>query len=385
MPADTADDNKDLETDQEQTLGDTAAARQDKQGDKPKASSDDSDHARDPLARAQIEPETDEEPATAAPSPTAKTTPPAAAKTDAATSTPTPKAKTEPVKPKAQEPEAEDDEALASSNLPDDDWQKGILSHKAKSQFLAQRKILNAQRERIKAAEQERTKAEERFQVVEKFVREQGLENEEYVNSVATAGMIKRADPRVIPVLERTLLQIRRAAGIPETPAPAAQPMLDETLSALLKEAEDVGIDTTQVRSRFQAKPATQPATQPAAQQQQMQQPAERADLGMPQHGDQENIAILEALTGLGVDERQAVEHVKGLIDANPNLARVPVGQRLKAVLKAHKAHVESSAQPVRQTTTQPLQGRGRPPLAGGRTTTTNADPLKRALFRPGR
>lgn len=395
MPADPADEEIDINADQEpadtgaqggtETPGDQPEARQPEEGDEPKPGRDDSDQTSDPLVLAQMEPETQAAPATAGEQPqrTTTTTPPkqqpAAEAPKPGSPDAKPKATADQAKPAAKTEEQEPELAEALEDLPPEDWSK--VSHKAKSQFLAQRKMLRALPERIKAEATARKAAEERYQAVEKFVRDQGLGDEEYVNAVAVSGMIKRNDPRAIQVLEATLQSLRKASGQPETPAqptPAA-PQLDDDLAAMLKEAEEVGIDTSKVRARFKA-PAAPPAQQPPAGQQPAGQPQMQQQPANAGGEQTENLAIVEALIGLGVKPEQVEAHVRGLIQADPKLATAPAGQRLRAVITAHTAAASKAQPQQRQPSQPPLSGRRGPPVPAGRTTTATADPLKLAL-----
>jgi hypothetical protein len=378
---------------EQQTPGDTATARQPKQTDQASEGRDDSDAAKDPLILAQMEPE---KPADA-PAPTTTTTkskPPAAPKREQPTPPKQePKAAGEP--PKAEEPpkaNAEDeDEREATSDLPAEDWQK--LTHKGKSQFLAQRRIVREAGVRAKQAEAKAKQASEQYQTVERFVREQGLSDEEYAEAVAIGGLVKRADPRAIELLEERLKAIRQARGIaapqPAAPAAPAAPVLDEDLAALLKEAEELGLErAATVRAKYQ-KPAAAPAQPPAATPP-VQPPVAPAAPVQPYSAPQgfdEHVATIDALVALGVPEDKVVAHVSALLSADPELRKTQPGSRMKAIISAHHKASASSAPPAaRQPTQQPLSGRGRPAAAGGRTSTTNADPLKHAIMpRAGR
>lgn len=395
-PADTAEEHDDLDGAEPgtevvtETPGDQPDARPTDADDKSEPGSDDSDATSDPLLLAQQEPETP--PA----KPVATTTPPKPAdapKPGAAPKQegkPTPKAAGD--QPKPQEPAPAQDEpeaADAVADLPPEDWSK--LSHKAKSQFLSQRKVLRTNAERLKAEAKARAEAEERYGAVERFQKDQGLSDEEYVNAVAVGGLVKRGDKRAVQVLEATLKNLRTRAGIPEPTAPApaapAAPALDDDLAAVLREAEEYGIDTKKVRTRFTATP---PAVQPPVQQQQppaAQPPAVRqqAPAAPVAGGDAENQSIIDALVGLGVDEAKVIERVSELMQADPALKATPPGQRLRAIVQAHQAKASRAPAAPPRTTGQPLSGRGRPAVPTGRTNTTaNDDPLKHAM-RPGR
>lgn len=373
--------------DDDKTPGDQPGARQLKEGHGPDEGGDDSDATSDPLVLAHMEPEKPAaKPATTTPA--TKQQPPATQ--DRAKQPPTPK----PAEPaKAAESEIPDDEQTereALADLPAEDWQK--LGHKTKSQFLAQRKAIRSNAERLKAEAEARKVAESRYETVEGFVREQGLGAEEYAEAVAIGGLVKRADARAIPLLEERLARLRAAHGQPATPAapPAAvaAPQLDEDLAAVLREAEEMGVDTAKVRARFKAAtaapaPAAPPAPAPAP----AQPPAlagQARQAVPPSPGGDENEAIIEALVGLGVQPEAVLGHVSGLMAANPALKQVPPGQRLRAVLQAHRVSTSVPA-PAARPTGQPLSGRGRPVMTGRGAAETTSDPLKLAVMRPGR
>ncbi|HYE07666.1 MAG TPA: hypothetical protein VEL07_19260 [Planctomycetota bacterium] len=361
---------------EQQTPGDSPDARQPGDGDKPETGSDDSDATSDPLLLAQLEPETPAE--TPAPT-TPPTTQQQPAKQDGAQQPEKPGDTPKPTEPAKAEDDSDVRDALA--DLPAEDWQK--LQHKTKSTFLSQRKVIRTQDERLKAEAKARKEAEERYGTVEQFIRENGLGDEECATAIQLGGLMKRNDARVIPQLEQALERLRKANGqavTPPTPPPAAaQAAIDADLAAVLKEAEEYGIDTSKVRARSTAAPAPAPA--PAAAPAPAPAPAAQAHQAQP--GDSENVAIIEALQGLGV--ANVVGHLGQLMAANPALRDVPPGQRLRAVVAAHNA---SASRPAPQTrpTGQPLSGRGRPSTAARGTTATTADPLKLAMKpAPGR
>lgn len=395
QPADTADEVENVDPAgadhgapiDTQTPGDQPAVRQPEGGDKPAEGSDDSDATSDPLVLAHMEPEKPAaKPATTTP-PKPKQPQPAAKNS---AQPPAPKPDAEPAKDQEPAPvEDEQPEREALADLPPEDWQK--LTHKAKSQFLSQRKVIRANAQSLKAEAAKRKQAEAQYETVERFVRDQGLGDEDYVEAVAIGGLVKREDPRAIPLLEERLERLRAKHGQPAKPAapPPAAPVLDDDLAALLRESEELGIDTAKVRARFKA-PAAQPAaaaTPPAAAVAPAQPPAApaaQARQAPPAQGLDENVAILEALVAQGIDPAQVVGHVSGLMQANPSLRQVPPGQRLRAVLQAHRAAASRPAPPA-QPTGQPLSGRGRPMAAARGTAPTTDDPLKRALMPPSR
>lgn len=273
--------------------------------------------------------------------------------------------------------------AEAVSDLAKEDWER--LTHKGKSQFLSQRKAVKALADQKKKALEAAKVATENYQTVEKFVRDAGLTDEEYLQTVVVSSLAKRGDPRAIPVLEERLRAVRKAAGIPE---PQAQTELDADLAAVLKDAEDFGIDTSKVRAKYQAKPEAKPTSVEVSKQQQQtvtqQQP--QAQVQQDVHSSSEvaeNQSIVDALVGLGVAEDKVVEHISGLIQSDPTLAKQPVGKRLRAVLTAHQK-VAGTAKPVQQTRAQsaPLSGRGGPPVRSGPIT---QDPVRLATMPRGR
>lgn len=353
----------------QQTPGDSPDARQPGEGDKPDLGSDDSDATSDPLLLAQLEPET---PA-ATPAPT---TPPTTqqqqpAKQDRAQQPEKPGDTPKPTEPAIAEDDSDVRDALA--DLPAEDWQK--LQHKTKSTFLTQRKVIRTQEASLKAEAKARKEAEERYGTVEQFIRDNGLGDEECATAIQLGGLMKRNDARVIPQLEQALERLRKANGqavTTPTPPPAAA-TIDADLAAVLKEAEEYGIDTSKVRSRSTA--ATAPAPAPAAAPAPVTAPAAQAH--QAQSGDSENAAIIEVLQGLGV--ANVVGHLGQLMAANPALRDVPPGQRLRAVVAAHNATASRPA-PQTRPTGQPLSGRGRPSTAARGTTATTADPLKLAM-----
>lgn len=368
--------------DERQTPDDNAEARPEEQGEQPQQAGDDSDQTSDPLVLAQMEPEAraDQPAAKAADQaakPTPTTKPHAAAKPGKDDK---PKAAADTAKQPEAKNDTQDDPEMAEAlgDLPPDDWTR--ISHKGKSQYLSQRKLIKNLAEERRAERKAREEAEGRYQAVEKFIREEhGLEDEEYVNAMAVSGAIKRADPRVIPVLETTIKNLRRALGQPETPVQPAQ--LDDDLAAVLREAEEFGIDTAKVRARFQqsqapaqpAAPAEPPARQPAAKPAQPVQHPQQSRMV-----DEENDRILSYLQKRGVSD--PVVRVSELIAANPELANVPPGERYEAIIEAHsKVGVRQQPQP-RRPVSAPMSGRGGPVRQAG--ATGPIDPLKHAIRR---
>ena len=384
-PADPADEHDDHPStdpagadhgagDRQQPPADPGAARPPEADDQSPDGGDDPELTSDPLVLAHLGPAT--RAATTPPVPRDDPSPPSHEEdAEAAPAEPDGTADAPP-------PEAVDD-------LPPEDWAR--ISHKGKSQFLVQRKTIATQARRLKAEGAARAQAAERYGTVERFVRDQGLSDEEYTSSVVISGLVKRGDPRVIPVLEATLRNVRRSANLPEQAA--AAPELDGDLAELLGEAESLGIDTGRVRARFAAR-APEPVGAPQRAQAQMQphtQPQPHAQQHVTErgtgpahagHGETEHQAILQALTGLGVADPLA--HVQGLMRSDPGLADTPPGRRLAAIMQAHAKAGATPPPAAPRTTGQPLSGRGRPALPVGGTDAAG-DPLKLAIMPRGR
>lgn len=346
---------------EQQTPGDPADARPEGEAQEAEQTGDDSKHDSDPLLLAQQSaPEPKPEPPAPKASPT--TTP-----------------KTEPKKP--GDPPAAEAEPDPTADLPDEDWQK--LSHKAKSQYLSQRKAIKAMRDRDAEAQ----KARESYQRVEKLRQEQGLEPAEFVNGAVVNGMVKRGDPRVIPLLEQTISQLRKRAGIAEPTQPQQAPAFNAAELLAEIEAAEANFDfdrlagikaklkggTGPAPAKPEAKPP-EPAPQPQTRQQQPVAPAPSGDAETAEFQ-----AINDALAGLGVAD--PVAHVRTILTAHPELANEPPGARLKAVLAKHRAMEPTPQPPRRPATGQPLSGRGGPVRAAGQQPAT-VDPLKHAIKR---
>lgn len=401
--ADPADEDPNHQADQndaelgapvdQQSPSDPAAARPDEEGDPPAETGDDSPADADPLAIAQMESAPEAKPATKPPAP-------AAAKPE-----PTPPKPKPTQQPTAEKPsdtpapadDAEIQEALA--DIPPEDWKNGVLSHKAKSQFLSQRKVIARLHQQVGASK----KVQADLEAVEKLRQDQGLAPEEFVRSAIIEGAIKRGDPRAIPMLEQRLTALRKRAGVAETPPPAAPqptpaappaPAIDP--AALLAELEaataaaDDRLDFAQlnaVKAKLKALAGTPPAASPvqpppAPQQQRLVTPppaqpaAERP--GPVAGEDVELQSIYDTLEGLGVADPAA--HVRTvLMQQFPDLVQVPVGERLRAVVTKHREWESRRNLPARRPAGQPLSGRGGPVRSGG--VTTN-DPLKHAIRR---
>ncbi len=351
--------------DEQQTPGDHADARPDSEGDTPEQPGDDSKHDSDPLLLAQQ----------SAPEPKPEATKP---EPPAPKASPTTTPKTEPKKP--GDPPATEAEPDPTSDLPAEDWEK--LSHKAKSQYLSQRKAIKAMRDRDGEAQ----KARESYQTVEKLRQDQGLDPAEFVNGAVVNGMVKRGDPRVIPLLEQTISQLRKRAGIAEPTPPQQTPAFNPAeLLAKIEEAEaNFDFDRlAEIKAKLKGTTGAPPA-KPAAQPPEPQQPQPRQPAGNAPApgGDAENAefqAINDALAGLGVAD--PVAHVRTILSAHPELANEPPGARLKAVLAKHRAMEPTPQPPRRPAAGQPLSGRGGPVRAAGQQPAT-VDPLKHAMRR---
>lgn len=375
--------------DEQQTPGDQAGARPSEEGDPPQPAGDDSPADSDPLALAQQEPEPAAEPQ---PKPATTGKPPAEARP------PTPQPTKQPAQPSdtpaAADPEAVDptelDQALA--DLPEEDWRDGKLSHKSKSAFLSQRKVIQKQQAQLKQIEPLR-KAKADLDQIEKLRQDAGLEPQEFIQGAILRSQLKRGDPRAIPVLEQTLAALKQRAGVqtpaaPQPPPPAAPPAPAFDPAQILAdiEAAEANFDfdrlaALKTKLRDAAKPPAQqqppqgapPAQQPAA----PPQPAPPAAAPGAQV-DGELVAMSESLAALGVTD--PVAHVRDLIQRFPELGNTPPGQRLRAVLAKHREVTGVPAPAPRQPAGQPLSGRGGPVRRGG--VETPHDPLKHAIRR---
>lgn len=342
---------------EQQTPGDHADARPDGEGNTPETAGDDSKHDSDPLLLAQQSaPEPKPEAKTPAPAPKASpTTPP----------------KPEPAKP--GDTPATDADPDPTAGLPPDIWAE--LPHKAKSHYLSQRKAILAAR----ARDEEVSKAREGYETVEKLRQEQGLEPAEFVNGAVVNGMVKRGDPRVIPVLEQTIAHLRKRAGLPEQPAATQAPAFNPAELLAEIEAAEANFDFDRlagIKAKLKGSTGNPPAKPEAA-----PQPQQPASVAPVQGGgeDAEFQAINDALTGLGVAD--PVAHVRAILTAHPELAKEPPGARLRAVLAKHRAMEPTPQPPRRPAAGQPLSGRGGPVRAAGQNPAT-VDPLKHAIRR---
>ena len=360
--------------DEQQTPGDHAEARPAGEGDEPEQDGDDSIQASDPLALAQQEP---------APAPRPEPKPQHAAEKPEPAPKPTPP-KPEQAAAKPSDPPADDDnleDALA--DIPAEDWKNGVLSHKAKSQFLSQRKAITKLRDEVKQS----SKATQDLEAVEKFRTELGLEPEEWVQGANLTGALKRGDPRAIPVLEQHLANLRKRNGheppAPPQPPPAPSVDLAEILSEI--EAAEANFDFDRLAA-VKAKLAGAKAPAPAKPPQQAPTGQVRQQAAPPQ-ADQgsdgeaaEFTAIEDALGGLGVQD--PVAHVRSILTQHPELAKVPAGQRLRAIVTKHREMESAKAPAPRPAAGQPLSGRGGPVRKAGQQPTATYDPLKNAIRR---
>lgn len=370
----------------QQTPSDSAATRPEGDGEQPEQPGDDSTQARDPLALAQQEPP----PAPAPPSPK----PPTAAKTpDAAKAakptTPPPKQPAESGAAKPGDPPAgqqDGDEALALADLPPEDWQKGVLSHKSKGQYLAQRRVIERQKQELTQARG----AKEQLDAVEKLRTDLQLEPEQWVYGAHLTSAINRGDPRAIPALEAHLANLRKRNGVPEAPpappqapptppTPPAPPAADvQAILVKLKAAEEsVDLDAlAAARQELEQalKPTQPPPPAKPEQQPPPRQPAQPAPGG---DGDVELTTIGDVLMGLGVVD--PVARVRELMQQYPDLRTAQPGQRLRAVLARHSEVEAAKNRQARPPAGQTLSGRGGPVRKAGPTTN---DPLKHAIRR---
>jgi hypothetical protein len=381
-----ADPAQDDDLDQ-QTLADQAenTTQAPEAGEKVVAEEKADPSENDPLVMAQMSVETDAaKPEAGEPAPTtsipAKPGKPAAAKT-----------KPDNTAQNADTAKSGDDEsdlddpdiAEAVSDLAKEDWDR--LTHKGKSQFLSQRKAVKALTLREKEARKAAKAAEENYQTVEKFVQDAGLSHDEYLETVVVSSLAKRGDPRAIPVLEERLRAVRKAAGIPEPTMQGAE--LDADLAAVLKDAEDFGIDTTKVRAKYQGKPEAKPQQTAAPIQQTVTPAQQQAQPSAPRELSpeeaQESDEIEATLMGLGIPREKVVEHVSLLMQADPTLYQQPLGKRLRAVILAHhKSAAAKTATPARGQSA-PISGRGGPTVRTGANTTK--DPVALATMPRGR
>jgi hypothetical protein len=375
--------------DEQQTPGDQAGARPSEEGDPPQPAGDDSQADSDPLALAQQEPEPVAEPQ---PKPTPTGKPQAEAKPpnpQPTTKQPAPPSDT----PAPADPDAIDPQELkeALADLPAEDWRDGKLSHKSKSQYLSQRKVIQKQQQQLKQIEPLR-KAKADLDQIEKLRQDAGLEPNEFIQGAILRAQLKRGDPRAIPVLEQTLATLRQRAGgqppaatQPPPQAPPAPAFDPAQVLADIEEAE-ANFDFDRLaglkdKLRGAAKPPAQqqppqgaPPVQPPAAPPQPAPPA--AEPGAQVDG--EMAAMAESLAGLGVAD--PVAHVRDLMTRFPELGKTPPGQRLRAVLAKHREATGVQPPPPRQPAGPHLSVRGGPVRRGG--SETPHDPLKHAIRR---
>ncbi len=296
-------------------------------------------------------------------------------------------------KDEAKRPEKADKEPKPA--LSAEAWAK--LNHSDRQVFLRTRS--EAARQRDEAAK-ERTRAETLAKeakeakdysgAIEKFVADQGLNPEEYQNGVVIAGLVKRSDERAIPVLEKTLRDLRKARGIAElTPEPVAPAIdLDAIAKALadfnLAEAQTLVAAAIAKRAAVPPKPAA-PAPVAPAQPIQQQPPSMTAD---EVRANSSCVDYLRA-EGVAADEATAAAYITSMVKAGKISADMGrpenAGKRLKAVMDAHRAATAPprSQQPPTPPSQTPISGRsaGR---AAAPSRPQNEDPLI-AVRRPKR
>jgi hypothetical protein len=184
-------------------------------------------------------------------------------------------------------------------------------------------------------------------------------------------------------LLEQTISQLRKRAGIAEPTQQPQAPAFDAAELLAEIEAAEANFDFDRlaaVKAKLKGTTGAPPA-KPAAQPQEAPQPRPQTREA-PQGGDAEAAefqAINDALAGLGVAD--PVAHVRTILSAHPELAKEPAGARLKAVLAKHRAMEPTPQPPRRPAAGQPLSGRGGPVRAAGQQPAT-VDPLKHAFRR---
>ncbi len=340
-----------------QPVGDDAPPRSQEDAEPAAESDDASTDTTDPLILAQLEtPQADEPPK-----------PITAAKPEPKPGTPEPKPQAKPAE-KAKETPAEPEEEDPTADLPAEDWQK--LSHKSKSQFLSQRKTIARERQAREAAVKEAAQHREQIEVVDRFVKDSGLSNEQYHNGVNVVAAVTRGDPAALPVLEKSIADLRARLGVKAPEPPPVAPTIDfaklRTLTAKIKGAK-------------QAQPPAPVQTQEPAKPQPQQIPA-----GMISEEDAVNSSLLDFVQTEGVKGDQVIPYLRSLITEITDGGKKPVAvrDRLRVVMAAHRARQAKAQQPPAKPATAPLSGRGRPVVTGRQATTTNADPLKHAIGR---
>lgn len=403
-PADTAveDDEIDQQTPEpdadkvdRQTPGDVASERSEGEADKAKQKDDDLVAESDPLVRARKGAFDDTKPKPAA-KPAAKQEPtdegeteeteveepPKDGETPADGEDPAEETEAPKPKPEAKKASAEDDKLL-DADLPQEDWQK--LTHKGKSLFLGVRKIAKAAKAEVEKATKDAAKHRGDYEAVNSFVKDQGLAGEEFRNGTILLGHVKRADPRVIPTLEKTLAEIRQANGIaepkaPEAPKPTPPPFEVDDLEKLIADAESsFSFDGLKglVKKAKEAKAAAATQQQkPPEQTTPREQPKQTQQ--QPAAHEVERVAmanIADYLVGEGIAPDRIESYVGGLLKKHPDLARAPVHKRFAEIQRVHKAERSAAKPPI--PSRQPVSGRGRGAGGGQSSTTTqSADPL---------
>ncbi len=371
--------------DDKETLGDLADARTEGEAESADQPVDDPVAENDPLVLARLAPKKT----------TASATPAAKAKSDAAEppadedpSDPAEKSDDQEGKAERQaKPIAENVDPIFSAKFSDESWNK--LGHQDKTLFLNVQR--HGRQASIEASKAKSAAAQHKadYDTVERFRSDQGLENEEYRNGVMIAGAVKRGDARVLPILEETVARLRKQAGLPDptpTAAPLAAPAVDaEALLAAITKAKDsleeADFDAViAMANKLKAPPKTAApppaaAAAPAAQPQQMQrQPPE-----MKPEERESHISVYTFLTEHGIKPENVTSYIQGIRKAHPKLDTIPVGERLREVMRIHKASQAKAAQS--QNHQAPVTGQRRVATVSD-SKTANKDPLERARIR---
>jgi len=259
--------------------------------------------------------------------------------------------------------ETEDEDVVALAKMPDDDWQK--LSHKAKSQFLIQQKLIKSAKSELKTERESAKAIKADYEAVESFRANVRLTTREFATAAHLGSAIKHGSKDVIPFLESTLANIRQMHGIEVAPEPAAPQIDVDELAELVNGARNYDLDAIgrldqlvgRLKSSAPAKKSQKPPAAPDAkvesnQRNQNQQQQHSRDAEVEQSEYQ---AIFDALVGAGVQEDQVAEHVRGLIS---EVVHVPVGQRLRAVMRVHHERIKKTTDAPRERSSAPMSGR---------------------------
>lgn len=338
-------------------LDDTVHERLEDESETLDESGDEGDEVVDPLLRAQLDPSDDkvEKPA---PKAQEKSTKEAPKKPNSAAKAPEPAARS------SDNSNSDDDKDLSAAldKMPDEDW--GKLSHKAKSQFLSQQKIVRSSKAAAHAAREEAVRAKSDFDEVEKFRETVKLSTGEFIQSAQLGSAIKHGRKDAIPFLEGTLANLRKIHGI-EEPKPSRDetPQIDvEELAKLVEGAQNYDLDAIgklhqlvgKLRSGSTAKQAAKPA-QKAQEPVQQELPSEKTQQApVPSAEAQEFHAIYDALIGAGVAEDNVAEHVKGLLGTFAAGSIPPPGKRLSAIMRAHISGLQKPAEVSAQRIAKP-------------------------------